>query len=381
VVSVLTKTERLDNQQCACEQRNKMLIRKLRGHTDFVTSVAFSHDGNRIVSGGLDKNIILWDAHTYEPQDTLQGHRQGIVSVGFNRDSNYLVSRSLDDHLKIWNFSASSYAELRVRGRVHIMFSAAFSPDGKVLAIACFEDTIILCNVQTGDPLLELSGGSEGYADVFCLAWSPDSAQIASGGGIYEGVMRIWDASKGTPVIGPWIGHSATVSCLSFDPLARFLVSGSHDRTVRIWALRDGAAKVRHVLRGHKEQVNSVGVSPDSKVVVSGSNDGTIRMWDVRCGEVIRVLGAHAAAVTSTVWSPAGSRVVSASFDRTVCVWRAYDEVIMLCLSALAHCMLVNACVCSMFCAFYAWGHSFRSQGPSLCVCLLCVLPLCSNFP
>ena len=75
----------------------------LEGHTDSVTSVAFNHDGTKIVSGSEDKTIRVWNVDTGECILTLKGHTDYVKSVAFNHDGTKIVSGSDDKTIRVWN--------------------------------------------------------------------------------------------------------------------------------------------------------------------------------------------------------------------------------------------------------------------------------------
>ena len=90
----------------------------------------------------------------------------------------------------------------------------------------------------------------------------------------------------------------------------------------RATAAAAGAAGER-VLKGHASWVSSVTVTPDGKHVVSGSGDKTVRIWSMADGSLVRELKGHTGTVRSVAVSPDGKHVVSGSGDMTVCGrWR-----------------------------------------------------------
>ena len=78
----------------------------LKGHSHFVSSVSFSPDGNRIVSGSFDRTVKVWDAQTGQETRTLKGHSGVVSSVSFSPDGKRIVSGSGDQTLKVWDISS-----------------------------------------------------------------------------------------------------------------------------------------------------------------------------------------------------------------------------------------------------------------------------------
>ncbi|KAF8835062.1 WD40 repeat-like protein [Paxillus ammoniavirescens] len=113
-------------------------------------------------------------------------------------------------------------------------------------------------------------------------------------------------------------GHEDWVNCVRFCLDEDKLVTGSDDKTLRIWNRTTGAVEV---LRGHSGLVQDVDVARDGKMIVSDSDDKTVRIWNRESGETMHVLEGHKDDVMSVQFSPDSSRVVSGSWDSTVQVW------------------------------------------------------------
>ncbi len=156
---------------------------------------------------------------------------------------------------------------------------------------------------------------------VLSVAYSPDGGRIVSGS--YDKTLRIWDAQTGAPIGEPLGGHEYSVRSVAYSPDGSRIVSGSEDNTLRIWDAQTGAP-IGEPLSGHEDSVWSVAYSPNGSRIVSGSSDNTLRIWDAQTGAPIgEPLTGHEDGVWSVAFSPNGSRIVSGSEDNTLRLWNA----------------------------------------------------------
>jgi WD40 repeat protein len=195
--------------------------------------------------------------------------------------------------------------------------SAAFSPDGAILALGSFDGAVRLVRVSDGVWLRTLSGHT---GSVNSVAFSPDGTRLASGSS--DNTVRLWRVSDGTH-LRTLPGHTGSVNSVAFSPDGTTLASGSSDNTVRLWRVSDGTHL--RTLPGHTGSVNSVAFSPDGTRLASGSSDNTVRLWRVSDGASLRTLSGHTDWVLTVAFSPDGTTLASGSWDNTVRLWRVSD--------------------------------------------------------
>jgi len=114
-------------------------------------------------------------------------------------------------------------------------------------------------------------------SSVNSIALSSDGQHIISAS--CDGTIRVWNATTGETVAGPFYGHSNSVTSVAFSPDGHHIVSSSSDLTIRAWNAMTGET-VAGPFSGHSHWVTSVAFSPDGQHIVSGSSDRTIRVWN-----------------------------------------------------------------------------------------------------
>ena len=108
-------------------------------------------------------------------------------------------------------------------------------------------------------------------------------------------------------------GHSNSVNSVAISTDNKYIVSGSWDKTIKIWDIKTG--ECLNTLEWYSDWVNSIAISPDGNYIVLGSRDKTIKIWDIKTGECLNTLEGHSNSVNSVAISPDGKYIVSGSID------------------------------------------------------------------
>jgi RNA polymerase sigma factor (sigma-70 family) len=218
----------------------------------FANTVAFAPDGRTLASAGTNppqeldpkdgdwRVITLWDVASSKVRTVLAGHTDGISSLAFSADGTTIVSGSYDQTVRLWQAATGKHlASLKAPEAIH---GVAISPDGRVVAAATGSryasndertprppGLVILWDVATWREQATLPA-HEGSART--VAFSPDGKILASGG--QDGLIKLWDAQT-SKVRAILQGHQGYVYSVAFAPDGKTLASSGLDSTVRLW--------------------------------------------------------------------------------------------------------------------------------------------------
>jgi WD40 repeat protein len=166
----------------------------------------------------------------------------------------------------------------------------------------------------SGGPLLRtLEGHSDG---VNAVAVTPDGGQAISGSA--DKTLKVWDLKRGQ-LVRRLEGHIGGVNAVAVTPDGGQVILGSEDKALKVWDLKTG--KLVRTLEGHSGLVYAVAGTPDGGQAISGSYDNTVKVWDLKAGQVVRTLEGHSDWVRAVAVTPDGGRAISGSGDETLKVW------------------------------------------------------------
>ncbi|HEX6345159.1 hypothetical protein [Umezawaea sp.] len=354
-------------------------------HDAAVRTVALSHDGRTLASGGDDHQVVLRVLAT-GAKSGLRRHVGGVRSVQFDAAGTKLVSTSDDGSIRWWRVPDGGWLTGLIT-RTHPFYAAALSPDGSHLVaggdenvslwrlplppltghtsppdgIAISADGALLATGGRDRMILLWDGGGRQVgridvpAHVTALAFRADGLLVAADA---EGTLSTW---RGEQPVRTWHSDQGAITSLALSPSGRQVATGGKDASVVVWDL-DSPEPGRTLPTGHSGPVNSVAFV--GSALATGGADGRVLRWDPESGDVAVVrdggpavksvaavprsstlvvgdtsgevalwddAGPHTLVtgrgeVTSVAVSPDGTTVASAANDSLITVWRVADR-------------------------------------------------------
>jgi WD40 repeat protein len=298
---------------------------QLGGYKGAVSSVAYSRDGNLIVTGSEDGSVRLWDTRIPEqgPSVHKDKHKTWIWVLRASNDGKWVATGSDDGTVALWAVSDRGLSYRRSiscaadSGVSPLVRGLSFSPDASLLAIATTDGKVRLWSLEQERVMQEFVASRY---PVRCVEFAPDGVGLATGAD--DGTICFWDL-KSNPLTAKrddeqfHFEHDSAVWGMRFHPEGDRLASCSEDHSIRVWNLRD--RRKHQTLIGHTSWVLGIRFNSDGSLLASGSEDGTARLWDQQGNQVATFV--HGAPVNGICFSPDDLALATAAADCKLRVW------------------------------------------------------------
>jgi WD40 repeat protein len=277
-------------------------LRTFEGHTSGVTSVCFSPNGRRALSGSYDKTMKLWDISAGACLRTFEGHTKNTDSVCFSPDGRQALSGSDDKTIRLWRCPEAPPAEMLL-SRIH-------SADETAKRTALFHSL-------AGE--MDTFLANKDIAGAFAT-WEAFRKERLFGDSLtYDGLQKKLAryGVRGNTLINQTMQvFNSEVYSICFSPDGHLALSESWDKTLKLWDISTGVCL--RTFEGHRYKVESICFSPDGRLALSGSWDKTLKLWDIGTGACLRTFEGHTAWVYSVCFSPDGRLALSGVLNSDV---------------------------------------------------------------
>jgi WD40 repeat protein/tRNA A-37 threonylcarbamoyl transferase component Bud32 len=256
-------------------------IAALRGHTNQVSCMSYTHDGARLASGDSGGTLKLWDLQTRQEVLSVKAHVNGVAGLTFSPENHHLATIGGDGIVKIWD-ARPAQGPRRLPGHRDQVTELSFGRDGAYLASTSKDRTIRVWEARTGRPISSLEGHAK---EVKRMTFSPDNALLASASD--DRTVRVWDIATGRQIHR--LEHDMPPSGVLFSPDGHYLAS---DGTTMEGNTASGAFKVWDALTGkevlkleeHTRVVREAAFTPDSLYIVVSFSDNKPGAWHLQSG-------------------------------------------------------------------------------------------------
>ncbi|XP_066141889.1 F-box-like/WD repeat-containing protein TBL1XR1 [Euwallacea fornicatus] len=282
-----------------------------------VTSLDWNCDGSLLATGSYDGYARIWNTNGILAS-TLGQHKGPIFALKWNKKGNYILSAGVDKTTIIWDaasgectqqFSFHSAPALDVDWQTNTSFAS------------CSTDQCIhVCKLSMDRPIKSFQGHTN---EVNAIKWDPQGNLLASCSD--DMTLKIW-SMKQDNCVHDLQAHSKEIYTIKWSPtgpgtqnpnMNLILASASFDSTVRLWDVERGACM--HTLTKHTEPVYSVAFSPDGKLLASGSFDKCVHIWSTQTGQLVHSYKGTGG-IFEVCWNSRGDKVGASASDGSVFV-------------------------------------------------------------
>ncbi|CEL03342.1 hypothetical protein ASPCAL04498 [Aspergillus calidoustus] len=280
----------------------------LRGHTGWVNALAFTPNGELLLSGSEDGSLRVWNASTGIENGQFRPGKTTQIVVSPQGLRVFCVAGRRIHHALLANLDEDMKRETRVDENVKAI---AYDPHLQWVAAAT-RDTITTYSQYKGtEPVWHaIDDVWHTKKTITCMAYAPEGSHIRAG--THKGKAIAYSRDRGK-LIGAQL-HTDTINALRFSPDGQFYATASADQTIKIVSL-GGAVQT---LKGHPASVTAIAFSFDGYFLASGDSHGSVWIWDLRTSAVVQKLYLSRLYITALEFSPVKNLLACASRDKTI---------------------------------------------------------------
>ena len=310
-----TKEKAEDKTKRNSPERKKDGIDDWANKSKDVTTLDWNFDGSLLATGSYDGIARVWNGEG-ELLFSLDAHEGPIFSLKWNKKGTALLSGSVDKTAIAWSAQT---------GEVLERFAFHTGPtldvdwrDDESFATSSMDHSIFVCKLGSPSPIKQFKGHTD---EVNAIKWDPTGTLLASCSDDYT--CKVWTVDNDSCLFD-FRDHQKEIYTIKWSPtgpgtrnpdLPLLLASASYDATVKLWDVQSGTCV--HTLAKHTDPVYSVAFSPDGKHLASGSFDKRLHVWRVKDGKRVKTHKGEGG-IFEVCWNAGGDKIAACYSNNTV---------------------------------------------------------------
>jgi WD40 repeat protein len=315
----------------------------IRSHTDQIYVCAFSPDGDKIITGSRDKTVKMWESNSGKWITSYRGHDGEISKALFSPDGNRILTTCLNGPPRIWIADVDKSSVVH-NGHDYAVMSCLYSPDGGY-ALSASGDAVLLWDARSGKIINRIFAGHYEQLEPQPLAFNADSNSWVG----YNSDKLTRHDTKSGETVGIFEGSSGRITCCSFAPDGKYMVTGDSEGHLVLWnsddfkevrrfgqysKLENGESVDQEMpsIKSEKDifgeirqreliAIKNIQFGPDGKRMLSQSKDLSLHLWEVETGSPIAKLNHQMNDVIDYHFSPDGRMIATAGEDGCLTTW------------------------------------------------------------
>lgn len=305
--------DRIGSKGARCGLRSSWVTQRFRPHPGRANTLAFTASAGRVLTGGDDGLLRLWDLKTLQRLREFAGHQDRVRSIALANGRRLALSGSNDAMLRVWDLEAGACTQV-LAGHANAVNAVAISPDGRWGLSGSSDNTVRLWDLEGGRSLQVFTGHTHA---VHAVALTPDGRLGLSAG--WDKTLQVWDLNSGER-LHRLEGHSGVIDALALAPDGRLAVTGGLDGALRIWDVLPG--RMLGVIDARPAYFRALAISTEGRFLFSGDQYGALQVWELPGGRRMHTLESHAGSTAALAVSLDNRWLAALGGDSFLTVWR-----------------------------------------------------------